>query len=99
MEGEQPRRPRRGGDSMTDDRNRYPEPDGGEPTPEDPKREGADRAHDDGTPKPLSAPDALREGESVADWFSRVFGEMPAPTSDMDAEEHSQFRERRHEAL
>src|SRR6202034_95916 len=44
-----PRRPRRGGDSMTDDRNRYPGPDGGEPTPEDPKREGADRAYDDGT--------------------------------------------------
>jgi DNA replication protein DnaC len=70
-----------------------------ERTPEDPKREGADRAHDDGTPKRLSADDELRPGESIPDWFRRVFGEMPAPTSDMDADEHAQFRERRHEAL
>jgi DNA replication protein DnaC len=53
---------------------------------------------DDGTPRRLSAPDAPREGEPIPDWFRRVFGEMPAPTADMDADEHSQFRERRHEA-
>jgi DNA replication protein DnaC len=84
---------------MTFDRNRDPAPDGGEPTPEDPKREEADPAHDKGTPKRLCADEGLRPGESIPDWFRRVFGEMPAPTADMDADEHAQFRERRHEAL
>jgi DNA replication protein DnaC len=55
---------------------------------------------DDGDgPKRLVACDGPRPGESIPDWFRRVFGEMPAPTSDMDAADHAQFRERRHEAL
>jgi len=68
---------------MTDDR------DPNEVTPPD---------HDDG-PKRLLADEGLRPGESIPDWFRRVFGEMPAPTADMDAADHAQFRERRHEAL
>ena len=54
---------------------------------------------DDDGPKRLLADEGLRTGEPIPDWFRRVFGEMPAPMSDMDADEHSQFRERRHEAL
>jgi DNA replication protein DnaC len=49
--------------------------------------------------KRLLADEGPRPGESIPDWFRRVFGEMPAPTSDMDADEHAEFRERRHEAL
>jgi hypothetical protein len=84
---------------MTFDRNRDPRPDGGEPTPEDPKPEGEDPAQDNGTPKRLSADEGLRPGESIPDWFRRVFGEMPAPTADMDKGDDAQFRERRQEAL
>jgi DNA replication protein DnaC len=54
---------------------------------------------DDDGPKRLSADEGPRTGEPIPDWFRRVFGEIPAPTSDMDAADHAQFRERRHEAL
>jgi hypothetical protein len=54
---------------------------------------------DDDGPKRLWADEGPRTGEPIPDWFRRVFGEMPAPTSDMDAADHAQFRERRHEAL
>jgi DNA replication protein DnaC len=50
--------------------------------------------NDDG-PKRLLADDRPRTGEPIPDWFRRVFGEMPAPTSDMDAADNA----RRHEAL
>jgi len=54
--------------------------------------------NDDGPKRGVSG-DGPQPGESIPDWFRRVFGEMPAPTADMDAEEQAHFRERRHEAL
>jgi DNA replication protein DnaC len=75
---------------MTSDR----DPSGITPPDDGPKRLLAD---DDDRPKRLLADGGPRTGESIPDWFRRVFGEMPAPTS--DADERSEFRERRDEAL
>jgi hypothetical protein len=50
---------------------------------------------------PQGVPDASGRmpGESVEEWFHRIFGPMPAPTTAMDAHEAGTRPERRKEAL
>ena len=50
-------------------------------------------------PRQLFGGGGPREGESAADWFRRTFGEIPAPTADMDAPDDVPLRDKRREAL
>jgi hypothetical protein len=57
---------------------------------------------DDRDPNANRVPERLsggpREGESVADWFRRTFGEMPGPTAADGAPPETDFGEQRHDA-